>query len=605
MMNIEPKHFSDYFNINKSRLNELGVFDPILNYDTKVFVEPLLLKNSSSEIIKNSDQHYTNYFSQLLLLLHKSQNLDDKCWRVAKKMVNFPEYQYTCIGYGSGSTEGKGSGVEFNDKILNSAKEIVDLADNNPEIFLLLPLLEEGIAGDRISDMVQNIIDEDICKYTQKIMGELNLESNYEYTTRNHNSYKLLLNPYSKLPIKLIPTDILLNLPVADNLPSLIEEMSSHNSKLRNLVNRDIGQIWINTTKSYRKSILLKELKTNKEFFVETLKALKEYKLEHYDLKKDYEGLYKWLENSQDFINVELSKEIKNCPDSLESIEFAITGIIKHFRDVIENKNVWRTFWTKYASDYRHVRVFYSQMLFFTVCNTWLTSQDSNVIINLKHSEKNIDLEFTISGKYKLLVHIKHANNTSLYNGYKNILEKHRNSTDTCNYYLVMNFKIEESDQLNRIKIIENPICKIFEIDVTQQEIKKPHDHFKAIELNFDDIFLGFENIEFYNYVEEKGKGGKKKHANTTIVKTEVIKPMFLYRKQLKATAKISEIANSIINELNSLQENKTEEKILKFMNKYSINSNKAIEAALGYIKNNDDGGQISIWCYQLSNKKF
>lgn len=53
---------------------------------------------------------------------------------------------------------------------------------------------------------------------------------------------------------------------------------------------------------------MLKELKTNKEFFVETLKALKEYKFAHYDLKKDYEWLYKWLENSQDFINVELSK---------------------------------------------------------------------------------------------------------------------------------------------------------------------------------------------------------------------------------------------------------------------------------------------------------
>lgn len=94
-MNSQPKHFLDYFNIHKAKLGELGVFDPILNYDTKVFVEPLLLKNSSSEIIKNSYQNYTNYFSQLLLLLQKSRNLDDKCWRVAKKMVNFPEYQYT------------------------------------------------------------------------------------------------------------------------------------------------------------------------------------------------------------------------------------------------------------------------------------------------------------------------------------------------------------------------------------------------------------------------------------------------------------------------------------------------------------------------------
>jgi hypothetical protein len=56
----------------------------------------------------------------LLLLLQKSNHVGDKCWRVAKRMVNFPEYQYTCIGYSSGNTEGRGSGVEFNDKILPS-----------------------------------------------------------------------------------------------------------------------------------------------------------------------------------------------------------------------------------------------------------------------------------------------------------------------------------------------------------------------------------------------------------------------------------------------------------------------------------------------------
>lgn len=603
-MDIKPKHFSEYFIIDKSKLNKLGVFDPILNYDTKVFVEPMLLKNSSSEIIKNSYQNYTKYFSNLLLLLQTSQNLDDRCWRAAKQMVNFPEYQYTCIGYGSGSTEGKGSGIEFNDKILKSAKEIVDLADNTPEIFLLLPLLEEGIAGDRISDMVQNIIDDDICQYTQKIMKELNLVGNYGYITKKDNSYKLLLNPYSNLPIKLIPADILSNLPVADKLPSLIEEMSSRNSKLRNVVNRDIGNIWFNTTKTYRKGVLLKELKTNKEFFIETLKALKEYKFEHYDLKQDYEGLYTWLENSQDFINVELSKEIKNCPDSLESIEFAVTSIIKHFKDAIENNNMWRTFWTKYGSDYRHVRVFYSQMLFFTVCNTWLTSQASNIMIKLQHDEKNIGLEFTVSGKNKLLVHIKHANNTSLCKGYKNILENHRNSTDTRNYYIVMNFKNERPAQLKEIEIIGNPICKIFEVDVTQQKIKKTNYPFKAIVSNCNEMFLGFEDIEFYNYVEEKGKGGKNKHVNTTIIKNDVIRNMFSQKKNENPKSMISNISNSIIRELNNLVANKSSIKIQNFMRKYSIINEESISKTITYLNKNNDGGQITTWCYAF-NKTY
>jgi hypothetical protein len=213
---IAPTYFSDYFKIDKSVLKEWGVFNPILNIDTKVFVEPLLLKSSANEIIKHAYQTYKQFFAHLLLLLRKSKHIDDKCWRVAQKMVSFPEYQYTCIGYSSGNTEGRGSGVEFNDKIIQSAKEIVELAQDDPEIFLLLPLLEEGIAGDRISDMVQNIIDDNICQYTVDIMAKLGIQGDVEHITKNHKRYWLLKNPFSKHPIKLLPRDILSNLPMAD-----------------------------------------------------------------------------------------------------------------------------------------------------------------------------------------------------------------------------------------------------------------------------------------------------------------------------------------------------------------------------------------------------
>ncbi len=39
----KPKYFSDQFQIEKSRLKELGVFDPILNVDSRLFIEPALL----------------------------------------------------------------------------------------------------------------------------------------------------------------------------------------------------------------------------------------------------------------------------------------------------------------------------------------------------------------------------------------------------------------------------------------------------------------------------------------------------------------------------------------------------------------------------------
>ncbi|MFO2961047.1 hypothetical protein SC984_05510 [Legionella pneumophila serogroup 1] len=558
MNSKKPVHFSDHFNIDKAKLNELGVFDPILNFDTKVFVEPLLLKDSASEIIRNSYQNYKTFFAHLLLLLQKSTYVGDKCWRTAKRMVNFPEYQFTCIGYSSGNTEGRGSGIEFNDKILQSAKEIVDLAEGNPEIFLLLPLLEDGIAGDRISDMVQNIIDDDICRYTQEIMAKLDLKGNRLHTSRNCNPYKLLFNPYSKQAIKLVPFDILSNLPVADNVDAIVEELAAYNERLRDIVNRDIGDIWLETTKAYRKEILLKELKTNKEFFVETLTALKAYSPQHYDFEKDYEGLYKWLKDSQKFINVELSKEAKDCPDDLESLMLAVTGIVHHYRDTIENKEMWRTFWTLHNSEYKHVKSHYSYMLFFTVCRAWLVSQNSNISINFKQRDGQPTLEFTTSGKNRLSLHIKHANNTSLAKGYKNVLEKYRHVKNEKHCYLIMNFKAAPAIQLKEIRVIQNPICEIFEIDVTKRNDEQTDEIFKLLEPEFEFNLLEFEDMVFEDslYTGEKRKGGKNSYLRHKTLKEQV---QILCREELNkkkypsALQLCQTVANRIINELPEL----------------------------------------------------
>ena len=370
--------------------------------------------------------------------------------------------------------------------------------------------------------MVQNIIDEGICRYTVDIMTKVGIAGNFIHTTKQNNCYNLLQNPFSKQPIKLLPKDILSNLPVADRIDSVVYELAEHNERLRYVVNRDIGYIWLETTKAARKEALLKELKTNKLFFIETLKALKDYSFEHYDLEKDYEGLYKWLENSHHFINLELAKETRECPDSLDSFTLAITSIIYHFKDLIENKDVWRTFWAKHHSEYRHVRVYYSQMLFFTVCNTWLTSQNSNITINLLRDDKQLNLEFSISKNNRFVLHIKHANNPSLVKGYTAILEKYRHLNNEKHVCLIMNFEDVQANQFREIKIIENPICKIFEIDVTNRSQEKAGELFELPNDNLD--FIQFEDMLFNDdrYISEKRKGGANSYQRYKPLRTQV-----------------------------------------------------------------------------------
>lgn len=72
-MKSKPILFSDHFNIDEQLLSKLGIFNPILNFDTKLFVEPLLLKSSSSEIIRKGFSTYNKFFADLMILLQTSQ----------------------------------------------------------------------------------------------------------------------------------------------------------------------------------------------------------------------------------------------------------------------------------------------------------------------------------------------------------------------------------------------------------------------------------------------------------------------------------------------------------------------------------------------------
>ena len=70
--------FSDYFKIDRSLLKSKGLFDPAINLDTRLFIDPLLLKSSKHDLIRNEAyREYRDYFSKIASLLSLSLEEDD------------------------------------------------------------------------------------------------------------------------------------------------------------------------------------------------------------------------------------------------------------------------------------------------------------------------------------------------------------------------------------------------------------------------------------------------------------------------------------------------------------------------------------------------
>lgn len=599
----QPQYFSDHFNIDKSKLKELGVFDPILDSDSRLFVEPSLLQYSSSEIFKDAYKAYHDKFSKIYKALSLFENEGDLHWNIAKNLIDFPEYSATCIGY-SNSTDGKGSGDEFNGKILDSLYSVIDKLKDNPDLLPFAPYLEKGIGGDRISDMIQNIIDEYICDYTTNIMQELGLTGNRRYLSKNlRKEYWLLKNPYSKNEIKLLPRDILRDITISDKAGDISDEIISQNWEIRGIVDKNIGNAFFEASKDDRKTRIFDELFADPEIFIKILQEVKDYDVRKYNLDNDKSGIWRWLEDAKSLTsNTDLfSKDVVNEGD--KPLIDRVESIIDNFKIATEEKGFWSYFWTNVESGYfEHVHESYSQLILSFLCNCSIRLE--GLEIKKFYENNQLITKFSLNGK-NLFLYVKHSDNKQLKSGYEKVLEKAKKSKSDQYLYLVINFAVDKPKQLASIKTIENDqFCKLHLVDAIIQEASE-----NVPMIRFDSLNIS----KLYKAYHKASKGGKERHKETEAIKSNIIKPMFANRELIKGSSvqqrankiwKISIEAFSTKDDNNQpYSQDQINSRVSDFASKYQLDVDILEESAF-YFQGDDKSETIYKWCRNFNRSK-
>lgn len=219
----EAKLFSEHFGIDPAALEELGVLDPTLNVDTNLFIDPLLLAHSAhDEMRKGATATYEAHFGKVIRLLTASKRVEDPAWKAAEKLLRFPEVKGTCLGYGAESVSGSGSGADATASYISTAREIVTIGVDDPDLFVAMALFEDGVGPDRISDMTTNVILPDLLAFNEKVLKALGVTTEeFKIRLKNGLEYvtKLPVNPCveKRTPVILVPRDILRELPMASD----------------------------------------------------------------------------------------------------------------------------------------------------------------------------------------------------------------------------------------------------------------------------------------------------------------------------------------------------------------------------------------------------
>ncbi|MFW2078373.1 hypothetical protein ACG94X_11740 [Acinetobacter sp. ULE_I010] len=102
--------FSDSYNIDFSVYDSLGALDPILGIDTRLFIDPLLVKNTKIPEFKSASNKIEKYFERILRLLKASKLENDLFWNRAVEQFKSSEINGLSIGYGKDNEGGGGIG---------------------------------------------------------------------------------------------------------------------------------------------------------------------------------------------------------------------------------------------------------------------------------------------------------------------------------------------------------------------------------------------------------------------------------------------------------------------------------------------------------------
>src|SRR5215469_4093865 len=106
-----PPYFNELFSISAIAMRALGVFNPEIGIDNKMFVDPKLLDDATDEF-SGAHSDLMDYFAGTVSLIKivKAKRDVDIAWVRAWKRMQFKETANTCIGFSKEGTNGNGIG---------------------------------------------------------------------------------------------------------------------------------------------------------------------------------------------------------------------------------------------------------------------------------------------------------------------------------------------------------------------------------------------------------------------------------------------------------------------------------------------------------------
>lgn len=399
------------------------------------------MKDCDIPEFQNSFEHFLERFRKVLTLAPcvRSLSINDRFFKRAVQLLTFKEKANSGLGYSSKGGHGSGISGKLSIQLTESAIEIANAGIKDPEIFALMPIIEEGIGSDRVSDMIISILYADFINYTARMVTDLGITQHLEEF--KHKTEIIKLPSYKGKPIIFIPSKFLCKLPQASSWRE-IDDVCNYNQQIRNKICTELGIDWKDRT-TVKKHQLKSPLLSDKALLKDVLDYYKELKGVPYDFRSDKDGEYISAVIGEYSFPSDLLpfKPIKN----LDNVISITQKICSKYKSLIENNRMYDLIIGENGK-YSETK---AQHLFFCIAQSYCEANNIDLTRECDAGAGELDFKLSSGARSKVLIEMKLSSNSGLKKGFYNQLSAYLKA-ESSNYGVCLILIDKKCDQ-NRV----------------------------------------------------------------------------------------------------------------------------------------------------------
>ena len=447
---------SSHFRIK--RTNEDDWFDPILNADTELFVDPFLIFKDTNELWREAHRNIIGHFNRAFQLIAEGNlNPQTLSYQKALDLLIFTEPRELCLGYTSKGTAGLGSGKEYARRIASAIADAITRGIEHPRHFEELGILNAGIGADRISDATCTILKHGLIAYTQAIANRHGIrvakhqlyaaDFNEQRQRWETNEVDVPTNPYTGGPLLFVPSRFLRDLPTlnADDWWSYFQ-----NEQLRTDINYEI-------LRNVDKATIVAKARANPESVRQWTIDREQSLADPYDLGTDPKGAWQWDPVTYNFT----ASNPLQLPvvHSTEGFANVIRLVIKQFRLFVEQQGGWELLWDSTKDKPERA----AQLLFRGIAQHYCKANNISLDAEVNLGRGPVDFKFSNGYLRRAHLEIKKLHNGKFWNGLEAQLPSYMRSDEVSDgWFIAVQYRSGKAAE-KRISTLGDRVAKLAE----------------------------------------------------------------------------------------------------------------------------------------------